>query len=118
MNKIYTFQDHLEESLKDPEFKKEWDKTEIEKSFVIPTDRAESEEVEESLRNMDEGIPRPFDCAQGRLSLGMTNGSQWFARDDDKHTVILYGLFVIPTHLSFRVESSDSEDAIEESLRS
>lgn len=28
-NKIYTFQDHLKEQLKDPEFKKEWQKTEV-----------------------------------------------------------------------------------------
>lgn len=32
MNKksVYTFNDHLEESLKKPKFKKEWDKSEIE----------------------------------------------------------------------------------------
>lgn len=30
MNKIYAFQAHLKESLEDPEFKKEWDKTEVE----------------------------------------------------------------------------------------
>lgn len=29
-NKIYTFQDHLKESLKDPEFKKAWEESELE----------------------------------------------------------------------------------------
>jgi ribosome-binding protein aMBF1 (putative translation factor) len=29
-NKIYTFQDHLKESLKDPEFKKAWEDSELE----------------------------------------------------------------------------------------
>lgn len=28
--KVYTFQDHLKEMLKDPEFKKEWDSSETE----------------------------------------------------------------------------------------
>jgi len=29
-NKLYSFQEHLKESLKNPSFKKEWDKSEIE----------------------------------------------------------------------------------------
>jgi len=29
-NKIYTFEDHLKESLKDPEFRKIWEETELE----------------------------------------------------------------------------------------
>lgn len=29
-NKIYTFQDHLKESLKNPEFRKAWEDTEVE----------------------------------------------------------------------------------------
>lgn len=29
-NKIYTFEDHLKESLNDPEFKKAWEETEVE----------------------------------------------------------------------------------------
>lgn len=29
-NKLYTFRDHLKESLKDPKFKKEWQKSELE----------------------------------------------------------------------------------------
>lgn len=29
-NKIYTFRDHLKESLKDPEFKKAWEESELE----------------------------------------------------------------------------------------
>jgi len=30
INKLYTFKDHLKESLKNPKFKKEWEKSELE----------------------------------------------------------------------------------------
>jgi ribosome-binding protein aMBF1 (putative translation factor) len=33
-NRIYTFQDHLKESLKDPEFRKEWEATEPEHNLA------------------------------------------------------------------------------------
>lgn len=34
MKSIYTFQDHLKESLKDPEFRKEWEDSEVEYNLM------------------------------------------------------------------------------------
>ena len=33
--KEYTFQDHLKESLKDPEFRKEWEASEVEYNLMV-----------------------------------------------------------------------------------